>query len=62
MTIVTAIMGAVLHRELRDRGITPPNAADCEAIIAAVLEKSAKIADTRTLTEAEAAELAKRGP
>jgi hypothetical protein len=40
------IMAAALDAELQDRGIFEVSRADCEAIIAAVLERTAKIAET----------------
>lgn len=60
MTAIT-LMAKALDLELQARGIFSLSATDCEAIIAAVLEKSANAANTARLTRQQSEDLTKRG-
>lgn len=44
MTVIT-LMAKALYHEMQDRGLYQLNQTDCEAIMAAVLEKSGKAAE-----------------
>jgi hypothetical protein len=61
MTAIT-LMAAALQRELLDRGERNKfTLADCEAIISAMLEKSAKAACSIAPTRVQGEDLTKRG-
>lgn len=60
MTAIT-LMAAALQRELFNRGVRAFPLFDCEAIISAVLEKSAKAANSIPPSRAQGEDLTKRG-
>lgn len=58
--IVIKIMGRILDQQLQARGIYSIGSADCEAIAATMLEKSAKVAAERPMTQAQAEDILRR--
>jgi hypothetical protein len=45
---IETILAQILSRELHTRGIAPPSNRDCEAIISALFEGAAELAQTTT--------------
>lgn len=45
---IQSILAQILSRELHTRGIAPPPHRDCEAIVSALFEGAAELAQTTT--------------
>jgi hypothetical protein len=45
---IQTILAQILSRELHTRGIAPPSDRDCEAIISALFDGAAELAQTTT--------------
>ena len=60
MSLVTSHLAAVLSDELRSRQIVDLGTSICEEIVLAMFKQTAEYANTRIMTEAEAAEISKR--